>query len=216
MAEATRRDRERAVREAVIVAAAEMAYRRKGFEAASMDEIAKDAEFTKRTVYKYFRSKEDLFLAVVLKGFRAMTALIAEATGESGTGFEKARALFRALYGYFRTQPEAFELISHWNYVRKRSASESQDRDSLNALNQDIFRRVAATLREGVEDGSIRPDLAVESSVYSLVFLITGFLMQLSIIGESFTRQFDLDPETFGLDTIDMVLKTLAPARTRH
>jgi TetR/AcrR family transcriptional regulator len=72
----SRRDRERAAREADIIAAAEKLFYTKGFENTSMDEIAKYAEFTKKTIYQYFKSKEDLFYAVASKNVNVLLGRI--------------------------------------------------------------------------------------------------------------------------------------------
>ncbi len=37
-----------------------------------MNELAKEVEYTKRTIYKYFSCKEDLFFAVVLRGYKRL------------------------------------------------------------------------------------------------------------------------------------------------
>ena len=64
----SRRDREKLTRENEIIQAAENIFRLEGYENASMDDIAREAQFTKRTLYQYFPSKDDLFFAVLLKG----------------------------------------------------------------------------------------------------------------------------------------------------
>ncbi len=48
-----------------IIEAAVAEFQDKGFAAASMDRISAAAEVSKRTVYKYFESKENLFLSIV-------------------------------------------------------------------------------------------------------------------------------------------------------
>ena len=50
-------------REAIINAAIEEFYE-KGFEGSSMDTISKEANVSKATVYKHFKNKEELFLAI--------------------------------------------------------------------------------------------------------------------------------------------------------
>jgi AcrR family transcriptional regulator len=57
----SRKERERMTRESEILSAAEKLFTVKGFENTTMEEIAKLSEFTKRTVYQYFGSKENLF-----------------------------------------------------------------------------------------------------------------------------------------------------------
>ncbi len=58
-------ERRKAAKRDAIVAGAVKAFEQEGFERASMDLVAKLAGASKGTVYKYFRSKNDLLWAVV-------------------------------------------------------------------------------------------------------------------------------------------------------
>lgn len=53
----------RAVREQQMLDAAVKVFSRRGFHAASMDEIAEDAGISKPMVYAYLGTKEELFVA---------------------------------------------------------------------------------------------------------------------------------------------------------
>jgi len=48
-----------------IVAGAWRVFKRKGFDAASMNDITREAGVSKGTIYVYFSNKEDLFAALV-------------------------------------------------------------------------------------------------------------------------------------------------------
>ncbi|WP_065188363.1 TetR/AcrR family transcriptional regulator [Shewanella woodyi] len=50
-----------------IIGAAMSEFQTKGFKATSMDDVAKRAEVSKRTVYNHFSSKEALFSAIILE-----------------------------------------------------------------------------------------------------------------------------------------------------
>jgi AcrR family transcriptional regulator len=63
-------ERRKAAKRDAIVAGAVKAFEQEGFERASMDLVAKLARASKGTVYKYFKSKNDLLWAVV-KGLMA-------------------------------------------------------------------------------------------------------------------------------------------------
>ena len=52
---------------AQIIEAAVAEFQAKGFAAASMDRISMQAEVSKRTLYKYFESKENLFRSIVVE-----------------------------------------------------------------------------------------------------------------------------------------------------
>ena len=58
-------DRRRAITRQHLLEAAAMVFTEHGFHGASLDEVAKTAGFTKGAVYSNFKSKEDLFLAVL-------------------------------------------------------------------------------------------------------------------------------------------------------
>lgn len=57
---------------AEILRAARKVFAREGFDAATVDEIAKAADLAKGTVYVYFHSKRDLYLAAVKQSMAAL------------------------------------------------------------------------------------------------------------------------------------------------
>ncbi|MDV9971959.1 helix-turn-helix domain-containing protein [Clostridioides difficile] len=64
MSELSKRDKEKIQRENEIIDKAEKLFSLNGFDNTTMNELAKEVEYTKRTIYKYFSCKEDLFFAV--------------------------------------------------------------------------------------------------------------------------------------------------------
>ena len=63
----SRREREKILRRAEILDVALRLFSQRGFHNVSMKEIAKEAEFGVGTLYKFFKSKEDLYKALVLE-----------------------------------------------------------------------------------------------------------------------------------------------------
>lgn len=62
------------LKRAAIVEAASVEFQNKGFSLASMDDIAKRADVSKRTVYNHFPSKEALFSAIMLEMMEMLCA----------------------------------------------------------------------------------------------------------------------------------------------
>lgn len=205
----TRRDREKLLREDEIVSAAEKVFLEKGFEAASMDEIARAAQFTKRTLYQYFENKEDLYFAVVLKGFKKLFAYLAQAVDDKQCGFTRIEQTCRGYYRFFKENPDTFRTFSYWGHVKKKADAGSKKKYELAEFNNLMFKSVAGVIDEGKADGSIKPGLDSDKAAFSLVFMLTGFMNQLSATGESFTKHFLLDIEDFSAYSIDLMLETL-------
>jgi AcrR family transcriptional regulator len=70
-----RKEKEKLIRKNDIINAAEKVFFQKGFEYATMEDIAKEAEFTKKTLYSYFNSKEELYYEIMLKGFKVINSM---------------------------------------------------------------------------------------------------------------------------------------------
>ncbi|MEV0602638.1 TetR/AcrR family transcriptional regulator [Streptomyces sp. NPDC050315] len=88
----------RAVREQQMMDAAVLTFARRGYRAASMDEIAEVAGVSKPLVYLYLNSKEELFTAVIQ---REAAALVAAVRGAVEQGAAADRQLWSGLKGFF-------------------------------------------------------------------------------------------------------------------
>jgi AcrR family transcriptional regulator len=60
-------------KEEVIIKAAEKIFSKVGFKNAKMEVIAKEAGITKVTLYSYFQSKENLYMAITYKALQLLT-----------------------------------------------------------------------------------------------------------------------------------------------
>ena len=61
-----------------IIEAARLLFHKYGFKKVSMDEIAREAEVTKRTIYSYFSSKEDLLKYFIQEEILNMKNIVEE------------------------------------------------------------------------------------------------------------------------------------------
>ncbi|SBT53702.1 TetR/AcrR family transcriptional regulator [Micromonospora narathiwatensis] len=88
----------RAVREQQMLDAAVRVFSRRGFHAASMDEIADDAGISKPMVYAYLGTKEELFVACL---HREGTRLMAAIAGAAAADLPADERLWRGLRAFF-------------------------------------------------------------------------------------------------------------------
>lgn len=62
----------RLTKEAAIITAAEKVFSKYGYKNAKMEDVAKYAGITKVTLYSYFQSKENLYMALTYKGYQKL------------------------------------------------------------------------------------------------------------------------------------------------
>ena len=83
-----RKERERTQRRNDIIKIAEQYFTNQGYDNTMVDEIALKAGYSKATIYNYFNSKDDLYVAVVSKAFQAMYQIMENKFRDSGVKFE--------------------------------------------------------------------------------------------------------------------------------
>ena len=102
--------------------AASKFFMERGFEATSMGEIASYARASKETFYRHFPGKEDLFIAVVIRGAKMVAAELS-AVLLSHERPEKALAAFQELFLDRILSAEGFHFLSPHDDDGKRALS---------------------------------------------------------------------------------------------
>ncbi len=102
----SRKERERLFKRQEIVNAAREVFARRGFSAATLDDIADRAEFGKGTLYNYFENKEELFETVIADAVDEFVDVATRTCTDPGRSFQEsyvdfARQLLQLLYGHF-------------------------------------------------------------------------------------------------------------------
>jgi AcrR family transcriptional regulator len=191
-----RREKERLTRRAEILEAAERVFRRKGFSRASMDEVAAEAQFTKRTVYMYFADKEDLLFAVALEGSRRLFARQRTLLAAEDIGLARVKRAALAYYEFSRDFPDLFRLIEDARHLKPKR-KDGQSRKEFIDFRAAMFEAYGKTFREG------------ELMVYAVVLLLSGFIQSLSEATQSGT--FGPGPDAFAGFTVDLLADALRP-----
>ena len=96
MGVAERKEREKLQKRQNIIDAAEIVFFSKGYDMTKMEDVAKEAEFSKGTLYLYFKSKEELYLEIVSRAERILYDLFEKATIDEPNGLCKVRAIGEA------------------------------------------------------------------------------------------------------------------------
>lgn len=156
---AERRQEEKDRRRGEIVDAAEDLYRELGWDAVTMDSVARRARLSRALVYVYFKDKTDLHFAIAVRAMQLLRQRFIEASERMRSGAEKIRAIGRAYIAYAQEFPHYFDACARL----ESHTPEASDADSLEQLcfsaGRAIHEVVVAALRAGQQDGTIRPDL---------------------------------------------------------
>jgi AcrR family transcriptional regulator len=178
---AERKEREKEQRKNDIVDAAERIFFKKGHEEATMDDVAEEAELSKGTLYLYFKNKEDLYLAIHLRGNRILYSIFESAVKNETLGIEKTRAIGKAYVEFFNKYPDYFNAMLYFE-------SREIDFEDQNSVAAECLVEGKATLQlliesiiTGIKDGSIRSNIDPIKTAINLWGQTTGILQIASL-----------------------------------
>lgn len=157
--------------ELVLDSAAELLVRW-GFQRVTIDEVAKHAGIGKGTVYLHFRTKEALFLTVLLRAHRNLVATMAQRMDDD-PGEALPSHLLRSLYLILSADPISRTLYLADPEVLGRLSHEAVGTmQELSARRLEVLGRQLELLRAA---GCIRTDLTIDAQVHVMGAVTSGF-----------------------------------------
>lgn len=173
-----RREKEKEIRRNDIIDAAERTFFTKGYDQATMDDVAKEAEFSKRTVYVYFNSKEQIYFEIMIRGYKLLIAMLKDDLQKEndGNALEEIRQIASTLYRFSKDYPEYFKAIMEYENgeLDFQKGVPDQSREECYALGEEILGYLTGALAKGMKEGSIRGDLDVVKTALVLWACIIG------------------------------------------
>ena len=171
-----RKLREKNRRIAEIVAAARRIFISKGYNAATMLDIAKESELSRRTLYLYFTSKEEISFALMYNAYRKLYQRLLASGEGGGSAIEKIGRLKEAYLDFYKQDFDNFYFTVYFNVkLNLRNMEQADARHCFEVIEQ-ILDLFVIILKEGTEDGSFRP-----LKDYKLTAFVLGELIQSSM-----------------------------------
>ncbi|MBB2898453.1 TetR/AcrR family transcriptional regulator [Pseudomonas sp. AS2.8] len=139
-----------------ILAAAVAEFADLGLSGARVDAIAERTHTSKRMIYYYFGSKEQLYLTVLEKLYSDVRGNEAELPLDRLPPLEAIRTLAEFLFEHHRSHDDFIRVVSIENIHRGRHLAQSETIASLNSSALEALRRILA---RGEASGEIRNGL---------------------------------------------------------
>ena|SRR5215204_2481747 len=139
-----------------IIESATREFAEKGFSGARVDEIAGRTKTSKRMIYYYFGSKEDLYIAVLEQAYRNIRSIEATLDLAHQPPEEALRTLVGFTFDYQNAHPEFIRLVMNENILNGAYVAQSKD---IRRLNSAAINAVRALLARGQREGAFRSDV---------------------------------------------------------
>jgi len=143
-----RLERERKQRRKAIIKIAKGYFASQGYEQTLVDKIAREAGYTKMTIYNYFESKDDLFIAVVSEAYQKLYEIMDSYLKQTEVSYE-LRSMGNAYLAFFEKYPDEAILFEsgRLSIVTSKIVKKQQSNESLTESEQE-FRHFMGKLEE--------------------------------------------------------------------
>jgi AcrR family transcriptional regulator len=142
-----------AARREQLIAIARGLFAERGYDGASIEEIASRAEVSKPVVYEHFGGKEGLYAVVVDREIQALLASVQGALSSGGSSREIIERAALALLGYVESSTDGFRILV-------RDSPAGQATGSFASLMSDIASQVEHILAAQFKEHKLDPKAA--------------------------------------------------------
>ena len=154
-----RKEREKEQRREDILDAAQRVFFEKGLATSTMDDIAETAELSKGTLYLYYKSKEDLYLTVMMRGMQLLFDAFSEVANGAYSPAKMLSRLSEAYLNYFDNHRDYFRMMHYLQAPQFHKQVSEEVKQSCGVLNQRIWDLVNGMLQRCIDEGLLRKDL---------------------------------------------------------
>lgn len=187
--------KEEIIREEVITTAQRL-FQRYGFSKTTMEDIAKAMGRGKSTLYYYYKSKDEIFEAVILKEADEVFSTVTKAMQEASSAEEKLQTYLKTSFDILKSKMNLYgvikgEVIDEDNVSFCRPSM----RDSLKQYNLKERQMVKELLLFGIENKEFTPDLKdnIDLVAYTVITALRSIASDLVFNEKDMNYFFEVD-----------------------
>jgi len=170
-----------------ILNAAESVFAKKGFSFATMDDIAEDAQFSKATIYHYFKSKKEIFFEIMSESLDEMNSELMSIQKEKTSAAKKLKEIVRFTFDFFERKQNIYRIFlmerefmqKFFSFIEEKQKPASSKRGLEYIKNYNVKKKVLVDvlhriLEEGMKSGEFRK-MDVTDTATAFTSLVHGF-----------------------------------------
>jgi len=162
----------------LILRAALAVFARRGYDRATVSDIAAQADIGKGVVYDYFASKEELFAALFEFVFPQDAPALKAAVAAARDPIEELLNLAGALLEHYRSLGDYFNVVAQFWARGQAEGGGGQFEGSWAQLYSFCRREVLDCVRRGIASGLFRPELDAEAAAWAIISTLDGGVLQ--------------------------------------
>jgi len=180
-----------------ILTAAEKLFLEKGVASTTIDDISKASEYSRRTIYVYYESKEDILHNIVLKGLMSLKEDLTNAINQHKGFVERYWAICNSMEKYQANSPKSANSINQMKSGDIDYNSIPPTIAKIIELGTEINSLLADYIEDGKQQGAVRLDVEPMKTVYIMWGCISSLLSLAQNKGVLLEKEFSASKDSF-------------------
>lgn len=152
----SRKERDRSIRRQDLMNAAERLFAERGFHNTSMEEIAKQGGYGTGTIYLYFKSKEELYHALLHDKMIAYSEELKKQIDITQSAWDKLRTIIRSKFSFFQ-EHQSFLRIYVTHFITPDSQLAAGLTPEAQHVKDWFYGQIQRAFEEGMAKGEFHP-----------------------------------------------------------
>jgi AcrR family transcriptional regulator len=172
-----------------IIRAAEQLFLKKGIENTTMDNIAREADYSKATLYVYFENKEEIISSITLISMKLFLNVIRRALSEEADFFGQYYALCDSMSGFHNEHPLYYNCLLREINIDLEAPETPRVYQEIFDAGEEINKVIGDMLAKGMEQGHVRSEINPAETVFIFWAGISG-LINMAVRKEKYLSRY--------------------------
>jgi AcrR family transcriptional regulator len=185
-----------------ILRAAEKLFDERGIDRTTMAELIAASELRASTIYQYFANKDEIVWAILGEVMEESAARAKQSDKEATTGLERINALLQYMADELATNQARIRFMAQFDAMYARDWPVER----LLTLEGQFHDRGFKAFREGIADGSLRPDLDPNLTLHAVINAVIGAQRRLASLGQKVELEYGHSIDRLFRETIRIIV----------
>ena len=194
----------------------------RGIDRVTMAEITSASGVQPSTMYQYFCNKDDIVWALLEESMQEGSGRAKQSVDAAPNVLDRLTALFDFMADELVNNPVKVRFMAQFDAMYARDWPAERLITLESQINPEGFQVFTDLIREGIADGSLRPDLAPDLTLHAIINAAIGAQRRLASLGKKIEQEYGKPIDLLFRETIRVILlglrapETLKPRQPRR
>jgi AcrR family transcriptional regulator len=188
-----------------ILDASKTLFDERGIDRTTMAEIITASGIRASTLYEYFSNKDDIVWAIVTQIIEGDAATIQASVNRAATGLARIEALLHYMADELTHEQPKIRFMAQFDAMYARDWPAERLLTLEGQVNENGFEVFRALIREGIADGSLRPDLDPDLTLHAVINAMIGAQRRLASLGAKVELEYGQPIDRLFHETIRII-----------